>query len=137
MSSKTQPAVPPPGPAESDSDSLIGAVYQELRALAERALGPEIPSHTLQPTALVHEAYLRLKPQRQSQWQNRTQFLAVASRMMRRVLADHSRRRRTQRRGGDRTRITLDASIALAPGMKEGVCQTGYPANRVTLIPNG
>ncbi len=89
-------------------DELIPIVYGELRRLARRQLGGERPDHSLQPTALTHEAFLRLFGTRQISWQNRAHFFAVASQLMRRVLVEHARKRRTAKRGGGPTRVTLD-----------------------------
>ena len=81
-------------------DTLIPIVYRELHEQARRALRRERVGHTLQPTALVHEAFLRLVGQGHAQWESRTQFFAVAARVMRRVLVDHARTRRSAKRGG-------------------------------------
>ena len=89
------------------SDALVALVYTELRRQARRALRREGVGHTLQATALVHEAWLRLDAQHQARWESRTQFLAVAAQMMRRVLVDHARTRRALRRGGGETQLTL------------------------------
>jgi RNA polymerase sigma factor (TIGR02999 family) len=94
------------------SAALVEAVYAELRKRAAGYLRRERRGHTLQPTALVHEAYLRLVDQSRVEWQGRAHFLAVAAQMMRRVLVDHARRRRAARRGGGATRITLDEALA-------------------------
>ena len=82
------------------SDSLVQLVYEELRRQARLTLRREGEGHTLQPTALVHEAWLRLGGQHHAQWESRTQFFALAARMMRRVLVDHARTRRALKRGG-------------------------------------
>ena len=82
------------------SDSLVRLVYEELRRHARLTLRREGEGHTLQPTALVHEAWLRLGGQHDAQWESRTQFFALAARMMRRVLVDHARARRAFKRGG-------------------------------------
>src|SRR5215475_6517723 len=79
---------------------LIPLVYNELRRLAEHFLREEREGHTLQPTALVHEAYLRLAGQTRASWQNRAQFMAVAAQVMRRILVDYARQRVTTKRGG-------------------------------------
>jgi RNA polymerase sigma factor (TIGR02999 family) len=86
-------------------------VYDELRRLAEAYMRQESKSHTLQPTALVHEAYLRLIDQQQVQWQNRAHFVGVAAQMMRRILVDHARRRRSAKRESSRCRVTLDKAM--------------------------
>jgi RNA polymerase sigma factor (TIGR02999 family) len=88
-------------------DELIPVVYEDLRQIADRYLRHESAGHLLQPTALVSEAYLRLVDQRRVRWQNRAHFFGVAAGMMRRILVDHSRRRRAERRGRDWERITL------------------------------
>ena len=89
------------GSAEAE-DRLLACVYRELRQLAASYLRRERGGHTLQPTALVNEAYLRLVGQRRVSWQNRAHFYGIAARMMRRVLVDHARRRRASKRdGGD------------------------------------
>ena len=87
------------GAAGAD-EALMESVYGELRRLAASYLRRERGDHTLQPTALVHEAYLRLMPQRAIRWQNRAHFFGIAASMMRRVLVDHARRRRAHKRDG-------------------------------------
>ena len=86
---------------------LLPLVYGELRGLAERYMRRERPDHTLSPTALVHEAYLRLVDQSRVEWQDRSHFLGVAAIAMRRILVEHARRRQLVRRGGDRERVSL------------------------------
>ena len=93
-------------------DTLIPIVYRELRHQAQRALRRESVGHTLQSTALVHEAFLRLVDQRRAQWESRTQFFAVAAQLMRRVLVDHARARRSAKRGGGAHHITLSEAGA-------------------------
>jgi RNA polymerase sigma-70 factor (ECF subfamily) len=96
-------------------EALVPLVYAELRRQASRALRREGEGHTLQATALVHEAWLRLDGQHDARWESRTQFLAVAAQMMRRVLVDHARTRRALKRGGGGTHVTLgDANLAAA-----------------------
>ena len=82
-------------------------VYTELRAIAARHLGAERPGHTLQPTALVNEAYLRLRSLGGVPWHDRTHFFAIASRIMRRVLVDHARANLAQKRGSDAPRVVV------------------------------
>ena len=89
------------------SDALVPLVYAELRRQARRALRRERAGHTLQATALVHEAWLRLDAQHGARWESRSQFLAVAARVMRRVLVDHARARHAQKRGGGATQVSL------------------------------
>src|SRR5262245_34927027 len=96
-------------------DQLMPLVNQELRRIANRHFAREHPAHTLQPTALVHEAYLRLIDQRHVDWQNRAHFFAVAARMMRRILIDHARARHMAKRGGAAAKISLDDEAILSP----------------------
>src|SRR3974377_1925727 len=86
---------------------LIPLVYDELRRLASRYLNRERGDHTLQPTALVHEAFLRMVNEDQPPWQNRAHFFGVAARLMRQILVDHARRRQSLTRGGHRARAAL------------------------------
>jgi RNA polymerase sigma-70 factor, ECF subfamily len=90
-----------------DLDRLLTAIYDDLHRLAQRHMRDERTDHTLQPTALVNEAYLRLIDQRSATWNDRAHFFAVASRVIRRILVDHARADRAAKRGGDRTRIPL------------------------------
>ncbi|HKW49619.1 MAG TPA: ECF-type sigma factor [Gemmatimonadaceae bacterium] len=94
---------------EHASEALARLVYEELRRQARRVLRHEGEGRTLQPTALVHEAWLRIDDQHEASWQSRTQFFAVAAQMMRRVLVDHARARRAQKRGDGAIQVTLDA----------------------------
>jgi RNA polymerase sigma-70 factor (ECF subfamily) len=96
-------------------DDLMPAVYAELRKLAGSYMSRERAGHTLQPTALLHEAYIRMVGQRSIDWQNRAQLMAIAARMMRRVLLDHAAGRQAAKRGGGLVRITLTDDFALAP----------------------
>ena len=89
------------------SNALVPLVYEELRRQARRALRREGEGHTLQATALVHEAWLRLDGQRDARWESRSQFLAVAAQTMRRVLVDHARARNALKRGAGDVQITL------------------------------
>ena len=90
---------------------LMPLVYEELRAMARRHLNRERGAHTLQRTALVHEAFMRMVDQTQVDWKSRSQFLGVASQMMRRVLVDHARRRGAVKRGSDPERVDLEAAL--------------------------
>lgn len=98
---------------EAAGDRLIPLVYRDLRRRAGACLRRERPGHLLQPTALVHEAYLRLVDQRQVAWQNRAQFLALAAQMMRRILVDHARRGKMAKRSGRWRRVELDSAALL------------------------
>ena len=99
-------------------DQILPLVYDELRRLARSFLGRERRNHTLQATALVHEAYLRLIDQRQVDWMNRAQFVGMAAVMMRRILVNHARGRAADKRGGEVERVTLSqAHIGEAPSV--------------------
>ena len=97
-------------------DEVVRAVYEELRRMADRYLRQERPDHTLQPTALVHEAYLRLIDQTQVSWQNRAHFFGVAAQMMRRILVDHAKTKHREKRGGAATHLPLDEALDLSQG---------------------
>jgi RNA polymerase sigma-70 factor (ECF subfamily) len=94
-------------------DQMLPLVYDELHRLAAHYLGRERADHTLQPTALVHEAYLRLINQRHVDWRNRAQFLGIAASVMRRILVNHARDRAAAKRGGDREQVSI--SLVEAP----------------------
>jgi RNA polymerase sigma-70 factor (ECF subfamily) len=96
-------------------DKLMPLVYSELRRQAANYLRRERPGHTLQPTALVNEAYLKLVDQRNAKWQNRAQFYGVAAQLMRRILVDHARAHQAEKRGGsDQQRLSITSAGALA-----------------------
>jgi RNA polymerase sigma factor (TIGR02999 family) len=88
-------------------EQLLPMVYAELRRVAQRALRRERVDHTLQPTALINELYLKLVQQRSASWENRAQFFAVAARLMRRILVDHARAQAAAKRGGSSPRVSL------------------------------
>ena len=94
-------------------DRLMPLVYEELRRIARRYLGMEDQGHTLQSTALVHEAYLRLVDQNRVHWRDRAHFFAVAAQMIRRILVDHARERHAAKRGGPAQKVVLDESIPM------------------------
>jgi RNA polymerase sigma factor (TIGR02999 family) len=96
-------------------ESLIPLVYVDLHRMAERHLRGERPGHTLQPTAIVNEAYLRLVGSEGGDWQNRAHFFAAAARSMRRILVDHARSRDAKKRGGGGTRVLLDTTVMVEP----------------------
>ncbi|MGH7820228.1 MAG: ECF-type sigma factor, partial [Candidatus Binatia bacterium] len=95
----------------SARDRVIPLVYEELRRQAGAYLRGERPGHTLRPTALVHEAFLRLGGQERIEWKNRAQFFAVAAELMRRILVDHARARGAEKRGGDWQRVSVDLDL--------------------------
>src|SRR5437588_4571870 len=95
---------------------LVPLLYDELRQLASNYLRRERPGHTLQATALVHEAYLRLVDQKDVEWQNRSHFFGVAAQQMRRILVDYARAHHAAKRGGPLPKISLDDALAIAEG---------------------
>lgn len=99
------------GAGEDTLDRLFPAVYDELRRIARIHMRRERSNHTLATTELVHEAYLNLIDQTRIEWKDKTHFLAIASRAMRRLLIDYARRKKAKKRGGDRGRITLDNNV--------------------------
>jgi len=101
-------------------DDLLPRVYEELRALADAYMRRERAGHTLQPTALVHEAFLRLLRLPPGSVQNRVHFFALAAQAMRRILADHARRHRAAKRGGSAVRVPLELAEGGAPGTPAG-----------------
>lgn len=108
------------------ADRLLEMVYPELHRIAEREMRRERVGHTLQPTAVVHEAYLKLVDQSKVDWRNRAHFLGVAARAMRRLLVDHARRRLRDKRGGGATLVEIEAAAA-QPGL-------AVPARSVDLL---
>ena len=100
---------------ESALDRLLPIVYGELRHVARRLMRGERGEHTLQTTALVNEAYLRLIDLSRVRWQDRAHFFAMSARLMRRILVDHARARRYAKRGGGRRPISLDEALVVAP----------------------
>ena len=105
------------------SEQLLPVIYEHLRRVAREYLSHERPGHTLQPTALVHEAYLRLADGAAVQWQGRAHFFSLAARAMRRILVDHARSRAAHKRGGEQQRLSLDAvpedELARSPVVEE------------------
>jgi RNA polymerase sigma-70 factor (ECF subfamily) len=91
-------------------EALIPLVYEDLRRVAQRYLAHERAGHTLQSTALVNEVYLRLVPEQQAEWRNRTHFFALAAKIMRQILVDYARSRVSQKRGGNALRLSLEAA---------------------------
>ena len=101
------------GGSQEALEQLMPLVYRELHSIAARVLARESPGHTLQSTALVHEAYLKLVGQRSTRWQNRAHFLAISAQMMRRILVDHARHHQRIKRGGPMPTLSLDEAIAV------------------------
>ncbi len=94
-------------------DRLMPLVFDELREIARWHYDRELPGHTLQPTALVNELYVKLQRQRNVQWRNRKEFFAVSANMIRRILVDHARRRRAAKRGDGGPKISFDEALGL------------------------
>lgn len=99
---------------DSAPEKLLPVVYDELRKLAAGYLKNERPGHTLQATALVHEAYIRLVDWEKVSWQNRAHFFAVAAQVMRNILVDHARRKRSEIHGGNLQKLALDEAISFS-----------------------
>ena len=99
---------------ESARDQLMPLVYEELHRLAHRHIRKERPGHTLQTSALVNEAFVRLVDQKDVHWQNRAHFFAIAAQMMRRILVDYARSRRYAKRGGDARQVTLNEELIMS-----------------------
>jgi RNA polymerase sigma-70 factor (ECF subfamily) len=105
----------------SAAERLLPLVYTELQRIAAHYLRRESPAHTLQPTALVHEAFLKIVDQSRVDWKGRAHFLAVSAQAMRRLLVDHARTKGRKKRGGGRHRVTLDDHLMLALDREEDV----------------
>ena len=120
--------------AEGDQEAaaqLVPLIYDELHRLAARRLRHERPGHTLQATALVHEAYMKLTAQREAKWQNRAQFFAVASQVMRRILVDYARGQHRIRRGGKQQKVSLDDVLLVSPDRTEEVLAVNESLSRL------
>lgn len=118
-----------------DAESkLISLLYPHLRRLAARFLRGERRDHSLQPTALVHEAYLRLRGAVELDWRDRAHFFAVAASMMRRILADHARKRRASKRGGSRQRVELDEVLVVTGQEPDTILEIDSLLSRLEVI---
>jgi RNA polymerase sigma factor (TIGR02999 family) len=106
---------------EDALNRLIPLVYQELHKIARRCMGHERPGHSLEATALLNEAYIKLVDVQHVNWQNRAHFLAMAARLMRRILVDHARARGYQKRGGGAARVTFDEAIEVSNEPRQDV----------------
>jgi RNA polymerase sigma factor (TIGR02999 family) len=115
-------------------DALVPAVYGELRRQAARALRREAAGHTLQPTALVHEAFLRLVDHARVPWESRAQFFGVAARCMRQILVDHARTRGAAKRGGAAVPVALDEANVRAPEAAEEVLALDEALERLAVL---
>src|SRR6187549_1201960 len=113
---------------------LTPLVYEELRRIAHRHMGGQRPDHTLQTTALVNEAYLRLADQTNPNWQNRAHFFAVAARAMRQILVSYARSNRAQKRGGGGARIELDEAAILSPEQSNEIVDLHEALERLGML---
>ena len=104
-------------------DQLMSVVYEELHRLAHNYMKRESPGHTLQTSALVNEAFVRLVDQKKVQWQNRAHFFCIATQMMRRILVDYARKRNYAKRGGGALQISLDEGLTVSKGRSAEVVQ--------------
>jgi RNA polymerase sigma factor (TIGR02999 family) len=116
------------------ADQLLPLVYEELRRLAAQKAAQEKPGHTLQATALVHEAYLRLVGDDDPRWSGRGHFYAAAAEAMRRILVEKARRRKRIRHGGGRQRIDLDEAFALAPAAGDDLLALDEALTRLAAL---
>jgi len=122
-------------PAQNaEVDRLVCLAYNELRRLAASFLNQERPGHTLQPTALVNEAYLRLRKERKAEWQSKTQFLAIAAQSMRRILVDHARNKISLKRGGPHQKISLEDVSIFSNGQSTGLVALDRSLTRFSAI---
>ena len=115
-------------------DELMPLVHDELRRLAGNYLNRERPGHTLQPTALVHEAYLLMVGQNRARWQNRAQFVGVAAQMMRRVLIDHARRQQAEKRGGQNLTVALSEADRFGAPPEVDLIRIHEALDRLALV---
>ncbi len=113
---------------------LTPLVYQELRRLAHHYMGGQRPDHTLQTTALVNEAYLRLVDQTNPRWQNRAHFFAVAARAMRQIVVDYARSQQSQKRGGGLLRIELDEAAIVSPAESKEIVDLHEALERLATL---
>src|SRR5215813_7451349 len=115
-------------------DALVPLLYDEMRRLAERYLRDERSAATLQPTALVHEAYLRLVAQNLPDWESRSHFFGVAAHLMRQILVDNARRRGSAKRGSDAEKLSIEDVVSFAPAKSRDVEALDDALNRLAAI---
>jgi len=118
----------------SAASEVVPLIYDELRRLAMHFMARERTDHTLQPTALVHEAYLRLVDQREADWQNRAHFFGAAAQVMRRILIDWARARLTEKRGGNAPRSSLDESLTFSVDRPETLVRLDEALQRLAKL---
>jgi RNA polymerase sigma factor (TIGR02999 family) len=122
------------GGNQQAAGELIPVIYEELHRLATRHLRRERQNHTLQTTALVHEAYLKLVAQRDADWQNRNHFFAVASNIMRRILVDYARQHLRAKRGGGHTKTSLEEVALVSPNRPDGMLAIDESLSRLEKL---
>ena len=115
-------------------DQLMPLVYSELHRLARRHIKKERPGHTLQTSALLNEAFLRLVDQRDAHWQSRAHFFSIAAQMMRRILVDYARSRRYAKRGGDARQVTFDEELVVSRQLSADVIELHDALNEMAAI---
>lgn len=119
------------GAGDKDAfDQLMPIVYDQLHRLAAKALRAERPDHTLRPTALVHEAYLRLV-NADVEWQDRVHFFAMSARLLRRILVDHARSAQREKRGGDAEKMELDEAVMMGSPAEAGIIEVDLALQRL------
>ena len=116
------------------ANELLALVYDELRRVAAHKMAHEAPGHTLQPTALVHEAWLHLGGDQQPTWQNRAHFFGAAAEAMRRILVDQARKKQALKRGGDLERVDLDAVELVSPMPDDELLALDEALNRLATV---
>jgi RNA polymerase sigma factor (TIGR02999 family) len=122
------------GGDEHALEKLIPLVYEQLRAAARRYMAAERPGHTLQTTALIHETYLRLVDVRQIKWQDRAHFMAICSRLMRRILIDFARSRNYKKRGAGAVHVDFDEALVVTPELDANLVALDDALNRLALV---
>jgi RNA polymerase sigma factor (TIGR02999 family) len=119
---------------QSALNKLIPLVYDELRRMAHHYMARESPDHTLQTTALVNDAYLRLTDQKRTSWQNRSQFFGIAAQLMRRILVDHARSHAYAKRGGGTIKVPLDETNVVGPQRATEILALDDALNQLAMI---
>ena len=120
--------------SQEAADKLIPVVYDELKRLARDYMRRENPSHTLQTTALVHEAYLKLVQQKDVNWQGRAHFIGVAAQLMRRILIDHAKGRLREKRGGEQVAVPLNEALTFSPERSEEILKLDEALERLSKL---
>jgi len=115
-------------------NKLIPLVYDELRRMAHHYMARESPDHTLQTTALVNDAYLRLTDQKRTSWQNRAQFFGIAAQLMRRILVDHARSHTYAKRGGGTIKVPIDETAVVGPQRAANILALDEALNQLAVI---